>query len=148
MNPHADYNGSSLVLIVAVLVAAMVTGIWARQQLKAMGLRCRDVLYAGTPRILVGAAVIFVGVALGRIFWWPVRPMLIARNTEWQNWYALVAAWPANLANLATVVGLAIILWPALVRWFGRLAWPIVIMSVVVVYLVGALTTLWWAKFF
>lgn len=150
MSPHADYNGSVAVLIVATFWAAVACILWARIKLKENGLRYREILMSGTPRILFGSSIILFSVCLGRLIWLPYRAMLIAGNRDWQDYWTDVASPISNIFSWCATVGLAIIMLSALMHIFGNriLAIGVVFVSTVIVYYAAAIATMYAANLF
>ncbi len=149
LNPHANYNASSFVLVVAALAAAVLMGIWARRYMIELGMDCRELFSVPSLRMVTGAVCILVGVAFGSAMWLPAFPLLISGNEPLSAWYIVLATWPANIFNLVSVIGLSIILWPLLKARLGAWAIPAVLGITAAVYsfgVVGSMIAGEWLK--
>lgn len=141
LDAYAHYNASSLVLVVADLICAGVIIHWALHMMQPK-VGIVQLFHVRPMRMLIGAAIGFIGVAWGSIMWLPAFPIMISGNQELSNWYVGFASWPANIANLFSVVGMSIIMWPWLVKKFGEWAAPTVFISTMVVYFIGMVGSL------
>lgn len=142
LNPHAHYNASSLVLVVADLIAAYVIWLGAHRNLRKRKIKLRKILTVPYVRISVGAVICLVGIAVGSIMWLPAFPLIISGNVKLSDWYIQVATWPANIANMTSVVGMSIIMWPMLKARFGDWALAIVVVGTYAIYLFGIIGSL------
>lgn len=142
LDPYAHYNASSLVLVVANLVCVFVIVFWIMEVTKYNRVGFLQLFHVRPMRMLIGAAVGFFGVAVGSIMWLPAFPILISENQELSTWYVGIATWPANVANLVSVVGMSIILWPWLKKRFGKSTPTIIGLLTLVVYLFGIVSSL------
>lgn len=142
-SPHAHYNASSLVLVVADLIAAFIMSSWLFRFMKNDGASFTKLFHVRPMRMVIGAIVGFIGVAAGSIMWLPAFPLLISGNEELSTWYILVATWPANIANMLSVVGLSIILWPWMVTKFKGWTIPFVLLMTTAVYIFGVIGSIY-----
>ena len=94
-----------------------------------------------TKRLLLGFSLICLGVSIRIGGWFPWRSMLEAKNAALAAWWRdLAPIWTGGGAVLM-VLGMTILMWPALKRFFGRF----VVVSVVLIegafYLTGVALT-------
>jgi len=145
LDTQAGANGWLAVLAIACLFAAVYIATLLRRDLARHGLSWRSALVRSAHRLLAGGGIMLACLGLRFAGFWPARPLMI--GTDWATAHAWLDAWAwvADALAIGAVLGLTIMMWPALHRAFGKWALPVVGGLTMVVWLAGAIGTLWLA---
>lgn len=137
LDPYAHYNASSLVLIFAFSICAVVGTHWMIVMMRHSNAGLLQLFHVRPLRMIMAAVVGFVGIVWGSVMWVPAFPLLISGREALSTWYITWASWPAGLANMLSVVAASMFMWPWLVKNFGRWVVPVVTGVTAIVYIIG-----------
>lgn len=142
LDPYANYNASSLVLVIANIISVVVIVHWMTEMMANKNVGLRQLFHVRPLRMLLGAAIIFAGVIIGCAMWLPAFPILLSGDVDLLNWYIATASWPSNFGNMLSIVGMSILMWPWLIVQFGRWTVLVVASFAASVYLFGLVASI------
>ena len=99
-----------------------------------------------SKRLLLGFGLVVLGAALRIGGWFPWRAFLYAGDYEMAAWWKSFSTIWTSGGALVMIVGMTVLMWPALRRWWGDLAIFVVPLAEAMLFFVGVLLTLLLSK--
>lgn len=137
----ASVNGWLSIMVVACLMSAYFIGSWLRRDLLKLEVPCLDVMKRNSHRILAGALIMLFALGVRYAAFWPLRTIAMSGNDGLEVRYWRIIEPVATFSSVAVVIGLSIIMWPAIRNTFGRWSLPVILGGSVSIWFLGALTS-------
>lgn len=139
---QASANGWLAVLFVSCVLAGVYVAFCVRQDLLERDLNCTDIMERSSHRLMTGCAILLVAVGMRSGIYLPIRIFKESGDRYGELVYRLQADQIAAGLAMVTLIGLLIMMWPILWRWFGRATWVALPSFAALIYGAGYFGTL------